>query len=129
MLPDIDRLLVPDADASRLKGESLTALDKIPSAISTARGKEPAQLVAVLISSAEQLILSGNFEQASEYADEASRMNTGTKERLRALILVGTAMSFLGKLDDSENALLEAVKLARGSSDIFARPLCSACPW
>jgi DNA-binding SARP family transcriptional activator len=118
MLPDIDRLLVPDADASRLKGESLTALDKIPSAISTARGKEPAQLVAVLISSAEQLLLSGNFEQASEYADEASRMNTGTKERLRALILVGTAMSFLGKLDDSENALLEAVKLARGSSDI-----------
>ncbi len=71
MLPDIDRLLVLEANASELEGEQPQTLDKLESAINDARGKDPAHILELRLSLIRFLILKADYPQALIQIDKA----------------------------------------------------------
>jgi DNA-binding SARP family transcriptional activator len=117
MLPDIDRPLVPRADASELKGDPQLVLDNIQSAISDARGKEPAQLISVLLESAEKLALAGNYHQANLHADEALQLNPSQTQKIEAQLLAAICASQLGNLLYAEELFQNTAELCRQVAD------------
>ncbi len=117
MLPDIDRLLVPSADASVLKGDSQEVLETIQSAIEHARGQEPAKLVRVLIDSGARLAQAGYSELARAYAEEALQLDPPVTDRIDALLLCAACTAQLGDLLQAEEQFHIATELCRKSAN------------
>lgn len=70
----------------------------------------------MLHSYGELWLARGDADRALKYADECYEASTGTesaKNVVKALRLKGQALAAMGKLDDAEGALTEAVEIAR----------------
>ena len=117
MLPDIDPPLVPRADASELKGDPQSVLETIYSAITDARGKEPAQLIGVLLESGAKLAHAGDYFQAKRYADEALQLNPSLPQQIEAQLLTATCAGQLGNLLYAEDVFQNTAELCRKISD------------
>jgi DNA-binding SARP family transcriptional activator len=113
MLPDIDQLLVPDADASDPKGEQQQALDTIQSAIEDAHGTDPARLVLHYFTLSRFHILRSEYSQAIVQIEKALLHPCSPDQLIELFLLQGTCLARAGSLASAEETFLRAADISR----------------